>query len=120
MISQSLPPDDLPPVETTNLDTELQRQLEQSTRQHFLECCNRSTHNLLKVCEWTISLAEGLTLIIHCRDQKINWQVLSHIGALADQLSEFSPGGRIRVYPPTDNGSPFEIRVDERSVYRDP
>ena len=115
-MSHSLPPEDLPPESTTDSDRELKRQLEGALCQYFFETCDGSTQSLLMDCRWTIKLRGGVILIIHCSDQEKNWRVLNRMATLAEYLSEFSAHARIRVYPPLDAGSPFDMRVDERSV----
>ena len=119
MIPMSLPPDDLPPSTTTDLDAGLRRQLELSTSKHFWETCDDPAQSLLMECNWTINAADTLMLVIHCPDQYSNWRVLSHITAIAHPLAQFSPHAKIRVYPPFGMGGPFDMRVDERSEYRD-
>jgi hypothetical protein len=42
-----MPPDDLPPVTTTDVDAELHRQLGLSMRQHFFEACDGAIQSLL-------------------------------------------------------------------------
>lgn len=119
MTPMSLPPEDLPPEVTTDWDAGLRRQLELTTSQHFFEACDGPTQSLLMECGWTINVAEALTLVIHCPDALKNWRVLSHIVAIADPLAQFSPRAKIRVYPPLGTGAPFDMRVNERSEYRD-
>ncbi|MEO0536264.1 MAG: hypothetical protein AAF215_20620 [Cyanobacteria bacterium P01_A01_bin.123] len=116
---EALPPEDLPPKVTTDWDAGLRRQLELSTSKHFFESCNGLIQSLLLECRWTISTAEVLLLVIHCPDSLTNWRVLNHMAAIAHPLAEFSPHAKIRVYPPSGEGAPFDMRVDERSEYRD-
>ena len=97
----------------------LLRQLELSTSQHFFEACEGSIQSLLMECGWTISITDVPTLVIYCPDALGNWRVLSRLAAMAHSLAQFSPQAKIRVYPPAGTGSPFEMRVDERSAYRD-
>lgn len=118
MIPHSLPPEDLPPKTTTDLDAELRKQLEISTSQHFFEACDGPTQALLMQCRWTISVAEVLMLVIYCSDQGKNWRVLNHIAIFAEYLSQFSAQAKVRVYPPSETEPPFDLRVDERSVHR--
>ena len=119
MTARNLPPEDLPPKVIGHLDRFLQRQLEFTTRQYFLETCSESIQSLLAGCEWTIGLAEGLTLEIRCPTTRYNWRVLNQIQAIAGGLARLSPQAKIKVYPPSGAGTPFDMRVDERSVYRD-
>lgn len=119
MTLSSLPPEDLPPQTLTKADAALRRQLELSTRQHFFRACDPPAQSLLMESGWTICIVEVLTLVIHCPDMTCNWRVLNHIAAIADSLAQFSPRAKIRVYPPSGLEAPFDMRVDERSVYRD-
>jgi hypothetical protein len=70
-------------------------------------------------CGWTIGISEVLILNIHCPDQYKNWQVLNQLTVLSRYLAQFSPQAKIRVHPPYRLGEPFDMRVDERSEYRD-
>ena len=115
-MSHSLSPEDLPPETITDLDTDLKRLLEGSICQYFFEACDGSTQSLLMACRWTISMADVVVLNIYCSDQEKNWRVLNRMTTLAEYLSQFSPRAKIRVYPPSDMGTPFDMRVDERSV----
>lgn len=120
MNKPALPPEDWPPVETTKIDRILRRQLEESATQHFYEACDRATQALLSRCEWYITTqASALTLVIACPDKETNWQVLNNIVPLGSQLEQIAKSAKIRVCSPTGMGSPYEIRVDEISVYRD-
>ncbi len=110
-------PEDLPPSTATALDEELQRQLELSTSRYFFEACDGPTQSLLVECEWSIRISEVLTLAIYCPDQSKNWRILNHMNTFAERLSQFSSQAKIRVYPPSELGEPFDMRVDERSVY---
>ncbi|MEM6521673.1 MAG: hypothetical protein AAF722_20350 [Cyanobacteria bacterium P01_C01_bin.70] len=119
-MSFALPPEDRPADSPGDRDALLRRQLELSTQAHFFEACNGSIQSLLMECRrWDISLAKGLLLIIHCPDAMTNWRVLNRIAAIAAVLAQFSAPAKIRVYPPKGQGDPFDMRVDERSEYRD-
>ncbi len=112
--------DDLPPAELDQLDRLLQQQLEESISKHFYEACDGVTQGLLLRCEWHISsLADALTLEIRCPDMMTNWRVLNNIVPLSNVLKQFVPSAKVRICPPADSGMPFEVRVDEVSVYRD-
>jgi hypothetical protein len=120
MDKPSLPPDDLPSAKAARLDRLLRRQLEESTSKRFYEACDRITQVLLSSCEWYITTnASALTLVINCPDIATNWHILSNIVAIGSRLEQFSSSAKIRVCPPIGKGTPFEIRVDEISVYRD-
>lgn len=115
-----LPPDDLPPAQLSSLDEELRRQLEASTAKHFYEGCDGVTQSVLSSCDWHItSNSSALMLVITCPDMTINWRVLNNIVSIGNQLAQFSGGAKVRICPPEGIGTPFEIRVDEISVYRD-
>lgn len=115
----ALPPEDQPPALTSDLDLVLRRQLELSTSKHFFEACNGATQSLLMECGWTISVSEVLMLVIHCPSTTTNWRVLNRIAEIGEILAQFSPLAKIRVYPPQGTGGPFDMRVNERSEYRD-
>lgn len=120
MNKPALPPEDLPPAETTQLDRILRRKLEDTTSQHFYEACDRTIQALLSRCEWYVTTqASALTLVINCPDMNTNWQILSCIVQLGSTLEQIAKSAKVRVCPPTGMGTPFEIRVDEISVYRD-
>ncbi|MDY6937805.1 MAG: hypothetical protein SWY16_09065 [Cyanobacteriota bacterium] len=115
----SLPPEDRPPETTSKLDIRLRQQLERATSKHFFEACNGPAQGLLVECAWTIAIVEVLTLAIHCPDRDKNWRVLNNMTSLAKYLAKFSTQAKIQVHPPSGEGEPFEMRVDERLEYRD-
>lgn len=114
-----LPPEDLPPDAITEVDVALRRQLELSASKHFFEACDGSIQSLLMECGWTIAMTDVPTLVIYCPDALQNWRVLGQMRSIARSLAQFSPQAKIRVHPPPGSGSPFVMRVDERSEYRD-
>ena len=114
----ALPPDDRPPASTSELDATLRRQLEASVNKHFFETCDGVAQSTLMECGWTVTSTDTLMLVIHCRDTATNRRVLNRIAKIADALAQFSRTAKIRVYPPEGEGSPFDMRVDERSEYR--
>ena len=115
-----LPPDDMPPSETTQADGVLRRELEQSTSRCFYEACDRITQVLLSMCQWHITTNYGPPiLIIECPDMPTYWNIISDISQLGNRLQRLANRAKIRVCPPPDNGAPFEIRVNEISMYRD-
>jgi hypothetical protein len=121
MKNSPLPPDDLPPSQTGHSDGILRRQLEDALSKYFYESCDGVTQALLTNCEWYFNtIAVAPTLVINCPDAATNWRVLNNVVAIATALSRFSSSAKIRVCPPVEAGTPFEIRVDEISVYRDP
>lgn len=111
-----LPPDDLPPETTTEIDVDLTKQLERALCQHFFEACDGSTQSLLMLCKWNITLADALTLNIDCSNQENHWRVLNRMATLAKSLANFSRSAKIRVQSPSDQDSPFDMHVDEHSV----
>jgi hypothetical protein len=120
MNKPSLPPEDLPPAKDTRVDRILRRQLEESTGNRFYEACDRAIQELLSSCEWYITTnASAMTLVIACSDMQTNWHILNNIVAIGSRLEQISKTAKIRVCPPVGMGSPFEIRVDKISVYRD-
>ncbi len=117
MNKPSLPPDDLPPAQTTQLDGILRRQLEVSTGKCFDEACDRITQALLSSCEWYVTTnASELTLVIACPNVETYWHIVSDIAQIGHKLEQFASSAKIRVYPPMGKGKPFEIGVDEISV----
>lgn len=116
----SLHPDDLPPVELGAEDATLRRKLEESIGKRFYESCDGVTQSLLISCEWYVSnSSKGLVLVINCPDQVINWRVLNNVLPIGHCMAQFSQQARIRVCPPPGMGDPFEVRVDELSMYQD-
>lgn len=116
----SLPSDDLP-APVTPEDSLLRQRLEESLGKRFYEACDGVTQALLMRCQWCITTqAIAPTLVIVCPDATITWQILNHIVPLGQRLEQFGSHARIRVCPPASSGTPFDIRVDEISLYRDP
>ena len=119
MNNSLLPEDDLPPSEIKLTDRILQRQLEKSIGNYFYQACDRPTQALLSKCQWyVITNANLITLVIECPDPSLNWRVLKNLVKLGSALASW-PRAKIRVCPPPATGTPFEMRVDEISVYRD-
>ncbi|MDX2099445.1 MAG: hypothetical protein SFW36_16825, partial [Leptolyngbyaceae cyanobacterium bins.59] len=86
----------------------------------FYEACDGVTQSLLTRCEWHMTTqSRALTLIIHCPDAGFVWRVLNNLIPLGTQLERFSERARIRITPPIGTGSPFEMRVDELSIYHE-
>jgi hypothetical protein len=120
MYKQSLPPDDMPPLEVTQLDRMLHQELEHSTGQSFIRACDRITQALLSNCPWYMTMDSGtLMLVIDCPDLVGYWHIVSNIPQLGNRLQRFSNDAKIRVYPPMGKGAPFEISVNDISAYRD-
>ncbi|MEO0407621.1 MAG: hypothetical protein AAF289_09750 [Cyanobacteria bacterium P01_A01_bin.135] len=118
-MSSPLPPDDRPPVSLSDLDVTIRRQLELSVSKHFFEACDGVTQSVLMECGWTVRTAEALMLVVHCPDATTNWRVLNRVTKIADVLARFSKLAKVRVYPPSGTGDPFDMRVNERSEFRD-
>jgi len=98
--------DDFHPMQPTSADIILRQQLEYSLSKYFYEGCDRTLQNLLSNCRWYVTTqANAMTLVIECPMGKLINQMVS--------------SAKIRVCPPESEGVPFEMRVDELSVYRD-
>jgi hypothetical protein len=112
--------DDFHPVQPTSADIILRQQLEKSISRYFYEGCDRTIRNLLSNCRWYVkNSATALTLVIECPDQVTNWRILQQIVPMGSILHQIVSSAKIRVYPPENQGVPFEMRVDELPVYRD-
>jgi hypothetical protein len=120
MNKSSLSPDDMPPAQITQLDKMIQVELERSIGRYVYEDCDQITRALLSNCQWYLATeASILRLVIDCPDIVSYWHIVSNIPQLSNQLERFSKNAKIRVYPPTGKGMPFEISVNEISAYRD-
>lgn len=114
MYRNSLHPDDLPPVQATQLDGLLLRQLEEATGKRFYQSCGPITRTLLSSCHWYFTTkASSLTLIIVCYDIESYWQMTNAIPHIVGKLKQFSDSAKIRLCPPTQKGIPWELRLDE-------
>ncbi|MEH2334114.1 hypothetical protein [Nostoc sp.] len=112
--------DDSHPMQPTSADIILRQQLEDSISRYFYEACDRTIQNLLSNCRWYVTTHENaLTLVIECPDQVTNWRILQKIVPMGTLLYGVVSSAKIRVCPPEIQGVPFEMRVDELSVYRD-
>jgi hypothetical protein len=113
--------DDSHPLQPSSADIMLRQQLEYSLSKYFYQECDRSIQNLLSSCRWYMTThASTLTLVIECPDQMTNWRVLQKIVPMGTILNSIVSSAKIRVCPPEGHGiHPFEMRVDELSVYRD-
>lgn len=127
MIKTSLPPDDLPPAEKTSTDWVLSRQLESALNQIFHQACENlevpdrkcSLLTLLSECEWYITTSTKLTtLVVQCPTLATSWGILENIVAIAQLLEQLAIG-KICVCPPSDKGTPLEVRVDEIAIYQE-
>ncbi|BAY66078.1 hypothetical protein NIES22_61910 [Calothrix brevissima NIES-22] len=114
------PQDDSHPMQLTSADIILRQQLEYSISRYFYEACDRTIQNLLSSCRWYMTTqATVMVLVIECTDPVTNWRVLQKIVPMAAILNPIVSSAKIRVCPPESQGIPFEMRVDELSVYRD-
>jgi hypothetical protein len=112
--------DDYRPLQPTSADIILRQQLENSISRYFYQSSDRSIQNLLSDCRWYMTTHAGaLTLVIECPNQVTNWRILQKIVPMGKTLYSIVSSAKIRVCPPEANGVPFEMRVDELSVYRD-
>ncbi|TVP62825.1 MAG: hypothetical protein EA343_09820 [Nodularia sp. (in: Bacteria)] len=112
--------DDFHPKQPTSADIILRQQLEDSISKYFYDGCDRIIQNLLSNCRWYVTTrANAMTLVIECPDQVTNWRVLRQIVPMGTLLNSIISSAKIRVCPPDSQGVPFEMRVDELSVYRD-
>lgn len=112
--------DDSHPIQPTSADIILRQQLEYSICKYVYEGCDRSIQTLLSSCTWYVNTrSTALTLVIECPDQITNWRVLQKIVPMASLLYTIVSSAKIRVCPPKSQGMPFEMRVDELSVYQD-
>lgn len=112
--------DDLTPIQLTSADIILRQQLESSISKFFYSACDRSIQGLLSRCRWYFTNhAQAITLVIECPDEVTNWRILQKLVAMGTWLEQFVSSAKIRVCPPESQGAPFEMRVDELSVYRD-
>jgi hypothetical protein len=120
MSISNLPPDDLPPQQIELDDRILRRQLDSTLTQRFQEQCDRTSKELLDLCDWCITTsANVVTLAILCPDRHTNWQVLNRVVLLGNVMAQFSQDAKLRIYSTPDMVDSFEIRVDELSVYHD-
>lgn len=112
--------EDSRPVQLTSADIILRQQLEYSISRYFYEDCDRTIQDLLSNCRWYVtSHPSALTLVIECPDQVTNWRMLQKLVTMAALLQKLVSSAKIRLCPPKGQGMPFEMRVDELSVYRD-
>lgn len=112
--------DDHHPMQPSSADIILRQQLEYSISRYFYEACDRTLKNLLSNCRWYVTTqANAMTLVIECPDQVTNWRVLQKLVPMGKLLNQIVSSAKIRVCPPESEGVPFEMRVDELSVYRD-
>ncbi|MEB3293793.1 MAG: hypothetical protein VKJ24_11595 [Synechococcales bacterium] len=120
-LGSSLPPDDLPPQILVLGDRLLRQQLELAMTCWFWSRCNPRLQYLLSGCEWSLSTtAQGPLLMIACPDRLTNWHILNQVVPLGTAVAELSQDAKLRIYPSFDRIDPFEIRVDELPIYRDP
>lgn len=110
MNKPSLPPDDLPPLNSR--DRELCWELEDVVSELFYKYCDPITKDLISRCGWDITTgSNGLTLIVICPNQDLNWQIIQSIPLLAESLQTISSYSKIRIYPPPGMGSAMEVVI---------
>ncbi|WP_017716703.1 hypothetical protein [Kamptonema formosum] len=115
-----LPADDLPSPNATAIDKLLRQQLEDSASTYFYEACDRPRQILLSACQWSVTAsAQATTLVIECPDLVLNWLILRNLVEFGTVLEQFGSSSKIRICPPPGMGTPFEMRVEEISIYRD-
>jgi hypothetical protein len=115
----NLPPDDVPPAQTTTSDEALRHQLEAAVARCLYEACDGVTQSILMACEWYIVInTAALTLVIACPDGSTNWRVLNNLVPLGRQLAWFCENAWIRICPLTGTDTPLEVHVDEIDIYR--
>jgi hypothetical protein len=115
-----LPADDLPPDQLELDDRLLRRQLDASLTQRFQQQCDPVCLPLLALCEWAITTTANVAiLVIICPDRATNWHILNQVVALGNGMAQFSQDAKLRIYPTPETTDPFEIRVDEISIYSD-
>jgi hypothetical protein len=111
--------EDRPSVEFSLNDRLLTRQLEIALSHHFHSAClDRGLEILLSRSRWYITYRNGVSILaIECPDVKTCWAILESIGTIGTVLEDLVIA-RIRIYPPTDEGIPLELRVDEMDIIR--
>ncbi|MDJ0598287.1 MAG: hypothetical protein QNJ37_05550 [Crocosphaera sp.] len=115
MTKPCLPPDDLPSLDSSY--RELSWELEEVTGEMFYNNCNSMTQDLLRQCGWDVTVrSKGLTLVIICPNNQLNWQVLQYIPSFAESLQKLGNTAKIRVYPPPGTGTPMEVMVEDSSL----
>jgi hypothetical protein len=115
-----LSPDDLPPTRVTQLDELLLRQLEEAICKSFFKACSPMTRALLSNCHWYFQINGGvLILIIVSYDMESYWHIANAIPQIVNKLKLFSDTAKIRFCPPSKEGIPWEIAVDEISDEKD-
>jgi hypothetical protein len=113
-------PDDMPPEKVSQFDRMMHVELERSIARCVYEECDQITQALLSNCQWYVTYqASTLKLIVDCPDVVSYWHIVSNIPQIGSRIERFSKDAKIRVYPPTGKGMPFEISISEISAYRD-
>ncbi|MEM9923396.1 MAG: hypothetical protein AAF915_06555 [Cyanobacteria bacterium P01_D01_bin.50] len=112
--------DDLGNFQPSSADIILRQQLEKSVSNFFYDNCDRKIRDLLSVCRWYVTThTSAMILVIECPDRVTNWRILQKMVSMASLLNNIASSAKIRVCPPSNQGIPFEMRVDELSVYRE-
>ena len=112
--------DDLGNFQPSSADIILRQQLEKSVSNFFYDNCDRKIRDLLSVCRWYVTThTSAMVLVIECPDGVTNWRILQKMVPMASLLNNIASSAKIRVCPPSNQGIPFEMRVNELSVYRE-
>ncbi|MEL4897302.1 hypothetical protein [Crocosphaera sp. Alani8] len=107
-----LPPDDLPSLDPSF--RELSWELEEVVGEIFYNDCNPTIQDLLRQCGWDVTIrTQGLTLVVICPNNSLNWQILQSIPLFADILKVLSNSAKIRIYPPPGTGTPMDVVVQD-------
>ena len=112
--------DDLGPFQPSSADIILRQQLDKSLSKFFYEKCDRKIRDLLSAWRWYVTThTSAMTLVIECPDQVTTWRILQKMVPMASLLNTVATNAKIRICPPSSEGMPFEMRVDELSVYEE-
>lgn len=114
MSKPTLPPEDLPPVQATQLDELLLRQLEEAIAKRFYQACGPITRVVLSHCHWYFNTnSSALTLTMICYDMESYWHIDNAIPQIIKKLMLFSNNARIHISHPFNTGILWQIPVDE-------
>jgi hypothetical protein len=118
MANYHLNPDDLPPSRLSETDKIILSDLEVVVGSYFYTNCGRIIRALLSNCQWQIRInSSDLILIIVCSEVETYWHILTAIPDIGKKLKSFSPRAIIRLCPPIDKGTPWDIGVNEISIH---
>lgn len=115
-LQQTLPPDDLPPVELTQADELLQQSLLAALSKHFYEGCSGVVQAVLLNCDWQVWLRSTmLGLDIRCEDAELGGRVRNYLDSIVRSLSQLSHRIRICVDAP-GQAQPYEVQYDSSEL----